>query len=123
MAAIFFLTIVLLAQTPLQQLLRLPVFIAHLKEHRAEDPSISFSAFIVLHYFSGNPKDADYDRDMQLPFRAQDVVLISSTVVLPGQVEMVFVSPAYKQRTYPLFHVTETLPNHSFDIFQPPRTA
>ncbi len=122
-AAIFFLTLLLLAQTPLQQVLRLPVFIEHFKEHRAEDPKLSLAAFIVLHYFSGNPKDDDYDRDMQLPFRAQDLVLISSTVVLPAQVEPDFTQPVFEPFVYPLLSEEAALPRHPFDIFQPPRSC
>jgi hypothetical protein len=120
-AAIFFLTLLLLAQTPLQQLLRLPVFIEHFSEHRAESPGLSLSFFIVLHYFSGNPKDDDYDRDMQLPFRAHDVVMISGTIVLPAQVEPSLSTPIFERRVYPLMSERGPLPRHRFDIFQPPR--
>jgi hypothetical protein len=117
-----FLTVILLAQTPLQQLLRLPVLVQHFQEHRTETPGISLSSFLILHYFSGHPKDADYDRDMQLPFRAQDVVLISSTVV-PEPVEIDFAPPVGEPKPYPLLHVKALLPIYPFDIFQPPRTC
>jgi hypothetical protein len=29
--------------------------------------------FIVLHYFSGDIRDADYERDMQLPFKTMEL--------------------------------------------------
>ena len=58
-AAIFFLTVLVLVQTPVQQFLKLPVLIAHFNEHRAENAGISFLEYIQLHYFSGNPKDDD----------------------------------------------------------------
>ena len=111
----------LLSQTPLQQVLRLPVFIEHFQEHRALNSHISLSAFVVLHYFSGNQKDADYDRDMQLPFRASDVVLISSTVVVPALVEPDFTLPISKEEQYPLLLAKDILPTTPFPVFQPPR--
>lgn len=110
----------LMGQTPLQQLLRLPIFVQHLREHRAEDPGISIAAFVVEHYFSGNPVDDDYDRDMQLPFRAHDVVLISSTVV-PNQVELPLAPPSYDQKVYPLLPEKDLQPSYPFSVFQPPR--
>ena len=71
-AAILFLSIMLLSQTELHQILKFPVFVQHYFEHQAEDPNITLSQFIVLHYFSGNPVDDDYARDMQLPFKSND---------------------------------------------------
>ena len=112
----------LLAQTPMQQVLRLPILIEHFREHQAENGSISLADFLILHYFSGNPKDADYDRDMQLPFRANDVVLVSS-VLLPAQVEVDFAPPAYEEKNYSIFCTTDLTPLHPFDIFQPPRLS
>lgn len=61
--------------TPVGELLKLPVLIEHLREHRRETPDMSLTAFFILHYFSGDVRDADYERDMQLPFK---------TVELPG---------------------------------------
>ena len=113
----------LLAQTPLQQVLRLPILIEHYYEHRSQNGGFSLSAFLVLHYFSGNPKYADYERDMQLPFRANDVVLISSTVVPPAQLEVDFTPPVYKEKTYPLLGADDLPPRHAVAIFQPPKSC
>lgn len=55
--------------TPLGELLKLPVLIEHFREHRIESPEMTVIGFIVLHYFSGDVRDADYERDMQLPFK------------------------------------------------------
>ena len=59
----------LFATTDAYQLLKLPVVFQHFAEHRAEDKNISCLAFLDMHYMHGSPKDADYDRDMQLPFK------------------------------------------------------
>lgn len=99
----------------------MPVLIEHFREHRALNSGLSIGKFIVLHYFSGNPKDADYDRDMQLPFRAGDVILVSSTVVLPVQLELDFTPPAYGEKTYVLLGAEHLTPRHSASVFQPPK--
>jgi hypothetical protein len=70
--------------TPVSELFKLPVLIAHFQEHRSEDQNISFLRFLQLHYFNGSPKDADYDRDMQLPFKNGEYTLVSlSAIFLP----------------------------------------
>lgn len=121
-AAILFFSVILLAQTPVQQVLKLPILIEHFKEHRA-DKDISFLEFIKLHYFSGNPKDSDYDRDQQLPFRANDVILMSSTVVLPAQIVPAAPPLLFREKTYVLLKPTGLPSLHSFDIWQPPRSC
>lgn len=68
--AISFLSLLLLTNTELCQLLKFPVLIEHYQEHKAMYKGISFFDFLSMHYFNENPKDADYHRDMQLPFKA-----------------------------------------------------
>jgi hypothetical protein len=66
--AAFFLTILLLAQSPLQQLLKLPVLVEHYGEHRIRSyGEISFFEFINHHYFTTHPDDGDTDRDQNFP--------------------------------------------------------
>lgn len=60
------------SSTPLGELLKLPALIGHFREHRIESPEMTVIGFIVLHYFSGDVRDADYERDMQLPFKTMD---------------------------------------------------
>ena len=67
--SIFFLTVYLLASTQAHELLKLPIVFAHFSEHKNEDKSISLLEFLDMHYMHGSPKDDDYDRDMQLPFK------------------------------------------------------
>lgn len=123
MSAIFFIVVLLLAQTPLQQLLKVPVLIEHYKEHKANNGDISFLDYIRLHYFSGNHKDADYDRDMQLPFRAKDVDLVSSIVLVPEDYKVDLLPPMYREISYPLLNITRLSPSHTYGIWQPPRVG
>jgi hypothetical protein len=104
-------------------MLKLPVLVEHFKEHRSGNSNITFTEFIVLHYFSGNPKDKDYDRDQQLPFRTNDVVLLTNTVVVPNQVAFDFTPPPHNDVTYPLFYIKPLTAKHSCGIWQPPKSC
>lgn len=68
-SAILFLSIYLLSTIAAKQLAKLPVVFQHFSEHKQEDKNISFLRFLSIHYLHGSPKDKDYDRDMQLPFK------------------------------------------------------
>jgi hypothetical protein len=111
----------LLSQTPLQQVLRLPVLAIHYTEHKAENNYISFAAFIVLHYFSGHAKDRDHDRDMQLPFRSKEVVLINNTVVVPELVVADFTPPVYQGKPFYPFYVISLMSFPPPGVWQPPK--
>ena len=49
--------------------MKLPKIFEHFAEHKLEDKNISFFQFLAIHYMHGSPKDKDYDKDMQLPFK------------------------------------------------------
>ena len=122
--AAFFLAIILLAQTPLQQLLKLPVLVAHYGEHKIRSHGeISFLEVINHHYFTSPPDDGDYDRDQQLPFRTSEVIMISSTVVVPEQIVPTFEPPVFEEKAYPLINITGPSSLFTFDIWQPPKSC
>ncbi len=51
--------------------MKLPVLVQHYYEHQHKEQSISFFSYLKLHY--DNPaKDADHQRDMQLPFKSHE---------------------------------------------------
>lgn len=87
--AIFFLTLYLCSTTEASQLLKIPVVFEHFKEHRLEDHSISPLQFLALHYLHGSPRDKDYDRDMQLPFKTHSDCLVAiAPAFVPKTVEL-----------------------------------
>ncbi|GAA0546774.1 hypothetical protein [Chitinophaga japonensis] len=103
-------------------MLRIPIFFAHLHEHRQENPGISLERFVILHYFSGDVRDKDYERDMELPFKSHEPAAYFSPVPLPPlqpqltivthrQVAVVY--PDYINKLHPFIY-------HP-DIFEPPR--
>ncbi|MCS6929144.1 MAG: hypothetical protein NZM43_06565 [Saprospiraceae bacterium] len=78
----FLLGAYLWAGTPAAEVLKLPVLIEHYLEHRAEAPDMSFWEYLTLHYFSGIEYDADYARDLQLPFKS---ISLASVLLLALQ--------------------------------------
>ena len=72
-----------LVNTELREIVRLPILFEHFAEHKQRNKHVSFSDFIVLHYFSGHVKDADFERDQQLPFRGIHCEELSASVALP----------------------------------------
>ena len=121
--AIFFLTTLVLVQTPVQLLLKLPVFFAHFQEHRQVIAAISLVEFIQLHYFSGNPKDDDYQRDNQLPFRETAVILLQSAVEIPEQMSIELEAPVYRTTSFPMQTTPMVHSGHRLAIWQPPRAC
>ena len=72
-----------LVNTELREIVRLPILFEHFAEHKQRNKHVSFSDFIVLHYFSGHVKDADFERDQQLPFRGIHFEELLAPVALP----------------------------------------
>ncbi len=77
--AISFLLVYLFATTEAKQLLKLPLVFQHFKEHQKENKAISFLHFLKIHYLQGSPRDKDYNRDMQLPFKTSNDYISSVT--------------------------------------------
>lgn len=110
--------------TTLQQLQKAPVLVAHYQEHQKLTPEISLTQYLVLHYLNGTVKDADYERDMQLPFKTLDIVTSSTPLLIPASfpdIDFTLPVPA---------HVHGTVLNEGFhssrylsSIWQPPRSC
>lgn len=93
-AAIFFLVLYLCSTTEASQLLKLPVVFEHFREHKLLDHSISPLQFLALHYLHGSPRDNDYDRDMQLPFKTHSDCLVAiAPAFIPKTIELVAIPP------------------------------
>lgn len=66
---IFFLSIYLLSSSYGIELFKLPFLFEHFQEHKAQNNSIGFIDFLKMHYSKSTTKDADYQKDMKLPFK------------------------------------------------------
>lgn len=68
----FFLTVYLLSATEMGQFLKIPAFITHFTEHQQQNKDITLWEFLCIHYAHGDVKDADYKKDMKLPFKTHE---------------------------------------------------
>lgn len=67
--SILMLSLILLVQAPVQQLLKVYALVEHYYEHKEQNGNMDFIQFLTMHYAKGDVKDADHERDMQLPFK------------------------------------------------------
>ncbi len=120
-SAILLLSVTLFTQTELHQLLKLPVLVQHFIEHRAENKNISIADFIILHYFNGNPKDKDYERDMQLPFKTTDFTALVTFAIIPSQPVSVLQPVVFIDNLFPAIDNNCNNCSQPSDIWQPPK--
>ncbi|MBP6023253.1 hypothetical protein [Ferruginibacter sp.] len=122
-SAILLLSVTLFAQTELHQLFNLQLLFQHFAEHKQEKKDISVVDFIILHYFSGNPKDKDYEKDMQLPFKTADCAYAVTIAIIPAQVTNETEPVVFTNITYSALKNNIIPSSHSADIWQPPKVS
>jgi hypothetical protein len=104
----------------------MPILIQHFVEHRQRDPHISLLAFLNEHYVHQYIRDADYQRDNQLPFRHSDCCAVTTALNCECPASTVIVLPAriLETKNEYILHDEESCSLLSVaDIFQPPRCA
>lgn len=105
------------------ELLKLPKLVQHYTEHKKQNHTLSFIQFLDIHYMHGSPRDADYDKDMQLPFK----MLTNSSLSLVVHVAPVPQTFSFTEKKYPekkqnmLSHSSPYSSNYFSSIWQPPR--
>lgn len=121
--AIGMMILLLFAQTPMQQLLKLPKLYTHYSEHKGADASLSFSKFLFIHYYESDNNDKDADQDAQLPFKSNDLHFVGSmfACITPVQIELKHPLPELGN-SFAELTIDVCNPLHS-DIFQPPRKS
>lgn len=67
--AVLLLCCYLISSTALSQFLKVPELIGHYLEHKEKQKDLSLWGFFCIHYLNGDVHDADYDKDMKLPFK------------------------------------------------------
>ncbi len=105
-----------------RQLSKFPILIQHFWEHKNQNPKTTVVSFLVLHYWNGDVKDSDYQKDMQLPFKKHD--FISNMIIgadFPKSIECDFeyISSFYtsiQRFIYKKHFINE----FHYSIFQPP---
>jgi hypothetical protein len=115
----------LCATTQLGELFKIPVLIEHYNEHKALDERISFWNYLKDHY-ADEGQHADYERDMQLPFKTLiHSHLVHTAVVLPAFQPFIAVAHIiYTDKRQQLFaHTSVFSSNYLSAIWQPPRVS
>jgi len=122
LTAILFLSIVVAAQTPASELLKLPILFEHYLEHK-KTTEISFLGYLRMHYSTNHPVDEDYSKDQQLPFRKIDLSQISTTIGLPVQ-SNVELTPELVMVLEQYIEFSPSVSSHKLsEIWQPPRAC
>lgn len=124
LAAISLLFVFLTSNTEFHELMKLGAFVSHYAEHKVEDPGLSLSGFIRIHYEGEVKYDEDYSRDMQLPFKTADCVSLVAPCTLPVSCLPVLHCPlpaAKCARNF--FDRTASSLSGCTDIWEPPKSA
>lgn len=124
--AISFLTIYILATTELGQLLKFPAFIQHYIEHKSENKDLTIVEFLMIHYSHGIVKDADYEKDMKLPFKTTSENSFSITAVAstPPTINISLQEFHFFERKKQYFGDEYFIPASFFsNIWQPPKNC
>ncbi|MDE3253344.1 MAG: hypothetical protein KGO92_11090 [Bacteroidota bacterium] len=116
-------SVYLLSTTELYQLVKLPVLVEHFMEHRQEDKGITLWDFLCMHYAHGIVKDADYEKDMKLPFKTHDYSVGQTiTPFTPNNLSAEISKPISKIHTgFPIYQENGILPSFLSNIWQPPK--
>jgi hypothetical protein len=123
--AIVFLSIYLLSTTDAYQLLKMPMIFKHFVEHRQSDKNISFLKFLDMHYMHGSPKDKDYHKDMQLPFKSSgDFMFVLASEFVPLNQNFSITVPVQLVADKKVaIESNKLLPSYLASIWQPPKSC
>jgi hypothetical protein len=111
--------------TEFSQLLKLPLLVEHYIEHKEENKLITFLEFLDMHYATATTKDADYDKDMKLPFKSTgNTVSFTALNCLLANFETTLNYPVQNANAFYSIY-SEHIPNSSLlnAIWQPPKQA
>ena len=116
-ATILGLALLTLTQTPLGQLMKLPVLIEHFIKHKQQD-GVSLWEFLNDHYTSRH-NDADQSEDEQLPFKTVIVQPLGFAVLpVAEKTDFTLSFDIPLKSMLPDFYTPQ---EHLCNIFHPPR--
>lgn len=123
--AIFLLSIYVISLTELHQFVKLPVLVEHFIEHKQLNSDLSLWQFLDMHYAHGDVKDADYDKDMKLPFKSHDGCVNTLVIAfIPNSFEDLNTKPAYTDyKSYSTFSENFLEAAYLASIWQPPKSC
>lgn len=119
------LSIYLLAATKLNELFKLHVLIEHFQETKKEGNTITFLNFLVMHYLTDDLNDKDNDRDMQLPFKSNEIYISGSdTNGIPVYLAAALVTHTFtSNENYFIINLAGAFPltDYHFTVWHPPK--
>lgn len=101
------------------------MLVGHYIEHKEENKNLSVWGFLCMHYTQNNVKDADYEKDMKLPFKTPNT-LINSVEIAPVQfcAENLLLKPTPSDsKQYKLYSEKHLSSAHLSSIWQPPKSC
>jgi hypothetical protein len=115
----------LFSTTQLSELLKLPLLIEHYAEHKEENKGLTFLRFLEIHYTQNTPQDADFHKNMKLPFKSattSNITSISLCAPLPQYKQDPIIYFINDQQSFPDFSFTYSSAYLS-TIWQPPKSC
>ena len=113
----------ILGNTEVSQLLKLPNLFAHYLEHHRINPGISFSQFLTMHYGGDDGTDADNDRDNQLPCHDFHHATINTICYQLQETPVVSNLRLPARDHYQLLLLNQEIPGYTATLYRPPRFA
>ncbi|MBK6818695.1 MAG: hypothetical protein IPG85_03430 [Bacteroidetes bacterium] len=121
---ILLLAIYVFGATSFSQLLRIHHFVIHYQEHKQHNQQISFADFFIIHYVNEPIKDADYDKDMKLPFKS-DIPSFYNIAICQNEASKNFDTPTpyfIDKQDFNLYDSSFLSALYLASIWQPPRS-
>ena len=115
-------TVHLFGNTELAQLLRLPKLVSHYFQHKRSDHSLTFAAFLNMHYGGDDGTSKDDDIDRQLPYHHTDHHCLFGTYYPLDQYAL-DIKETEPGSDYSDQLILDNLSKHISLILQPPRTV
>ncbi|HTI92822.1 MAG TPA: hypothetical protein VL727_19630 [Puia sp.] len=120
--AIMLMSVYLFGTTEAYQALKMPLLVQHYIKHKQENPHLTLLGFLKLHYSDKTIFDADYQQDMNLPFKTQENTgLFSAVNDIPQPMIITVESPLSASANYILLDAPIDFFVFPHSVFQPPR--
>jgi hypothetical protein len=123
MLSILLLSAYLISSTEFSQMLKLPLLLEHLNEHKTLNEGTTLWSFMMMHYTNNDVKYADHDKDMQLPFKSKEGSLnILSLSFIQNFTSIKLVNPFERELKIYMIHNDHIFKSTFLsNIWQPPK--
>lgn len=122
--AILLIGIHLLTTTELSEFMKLPALVEHFIEHRTLNNDVTLLSFLDMHYNHGDVKDADYQKDMQLPFKSHDgCINLSILIAIPHKETCLDHPQIFQKNEHSSMYHSFASSELKSTIWQPPKSC